>query len=161
MTIIIVSKDKDFAQPLLEQVKKELALDCRIADDTEGAALVVTTENDSCKGPVIRVKNRPVKMTALLADISTALQPSGDKAIALAGGCVLQLRQKRLVHKLSGNTADVTDKEAQLLAVLAETRNGAAKEKLLKDVWGLPIAGEIPRAGGRRGNRCHERRLRT
>lgn len=137
MTIIIASKDKDFAAPLCEQVKKELHLDCRISDDAGDATLVVTTEDNRFDRPVIRVKNPPVRMNALLSDIEAALHSSGDEPVALGNGCLLQLRQKQLMHKPSGNTADVTDKEAQLLQVLAETKGGVAKEKLLKEVWGI------------------------
>ncbi|MDE3061388.1 MAG: helix-turn-helix domain-containing protein, partial [Pseudomonadota bacterium] len=47
-------------------------------------------------------------------------------------------RQKQLMHQPSGKTADVTDKEARLLQVLAGSgKNGVAKEKLLKEVWGI------------------------
>ncbi|MDE3016098.1 MAG: response regulator transcription factor [Pseudomonadota bacterium] len=146
MTIVIISKDRDFAQPLAEQVKKELSLDCRIADTANaagGATLVVTTENGgqyAC--PVVMVANPPVKLSDVLADIKTALRRfSGGDDMALGGGYLLHPRRKRLLYASSGRAVDVTDKEAQLLRVLAEAgQGGVTKERLLREVWDIEAA---------------------
>jgi hypothetical protein len=142
-TILVVSSDKDFAQPLAEQVKKELSLDCRVAESHEAAralsniALVVAHEAEpgyAC--PVLTVRQTPVRMPQLLADISNALQKPVAEETLTIGAYTVQLRSKQLVYKHK-QTA-LTDKEAQLLQSLAEAgRKGVSREQLLKRVWGM------------------------
>jgi hypothetical protein len=144
-TILVVSPDKDFAQPLAEQVKKELSFDCRVAESHEAAravgniALVVAHAPEEGYGcPVLTVR-QPVRLPQLIADIADALHaPDEGESLAL-GPYRLQLRAKQLVHK--GAQAALTDKEVQLLQALAGAgEQGLSREQLLKTVWGIASA---------------------
>jgi len=134
VSVLIVSRDSDFAQPLAEQVGSELAVSCSIApemDQSVSPSLVVAhTAVGGYPGPVLVVGNPPFKMQALLAGIAGALQV---ESLQLGQGYELQLRQKQLTH--SGKSVALTDKEAQLLQNLAEGKGG--REQLLKNVWGM------------------------
>lgn len=141
-TILVVSPDKDFAQPLAEQVKKELSLDCRVAENHEAArtlnhiALVVTHEPQAGYAcPVLAVGRQQVRMPQLLADIENALQKPASETLAL-GAYTLELRAKQLCYK-NKRTA-LTDKEVKLLSSLQA--GSKTREALLKEVWDMDAA---------------------
>ncbi len=145
--ILIISKDKDFSAIVAEQVKRELSLPYQIAENNESAktfmpsaALVITTEaeTENAPCPVIVIKNPPIRLSPLLADIASALQKQAGESLDLGQGYGLQLRQKQLTHAGSGTTVDVTDKEIQLLQCLTVAKGeSVSKEQLLKNVWGI------------------------
>lgn len=134
MSVLIISKNADFAQSLAEQVRSELALDCHVAGNVHDASVVVTTEPDlavSC--PVIEIKNRPVRMRAILEDIE---KYTSSQVLNLGGGYQLNLRAKQLTQ--GAKTVDLTDKEAQLVQCLS--KGTIARDQLLKTVWGIESA---------------------
>ncbi len=134
-SVVIISKDRDFSESVVEQVKRELSVVCRVADEAGDAGLIVTDAAGKYDGAVLLVK-KPVRMSALLQDIEVALQKSPDEITDLGKGYALQMKQKKLTHKNA--LVDVTDKEAQLLHSLALVgKKGVTKEQLLKEVWGI------------------------
>ena len=142
--ILVISRDEDFAGPLAEQVRRQLAIPCAVAANAEGVkpsvALVVTNEAmEDAPCPVLRVKNPPFKMRELLGDIMAARQKQSGEEMTLGHGYSLQPRQKELTH--AGKSVALTDKEVKLLLCLAEASGKAvSKEQLLKDVWGVEAA---------------------
>jgi hypothetical protein len=136
--IVVMSADADFAEPLAEQIRLRLKLECRVGMEAAGAALAVVTEPVKAECPVLVVSHKKLKMQALLDDIQQALLRP-DEMVPLGGGYVLKLRQKQLCQ--TGNEIDLTDKEIQLLQVLADAKGGVvSKEHLLKHVWGIDSA---------------------
>lgn len=143
--VVILSPDPDFAEPLAEQLRAELSLDCRIAgskDEIKQALAVITTEDVAeglLPGKLLVIRDRPVKMQDVLDAVAGFVQNQAGDALALGGGYSLQLRQKQLCH---GNaSAPLTDKEIALLQHLAEAKGQvAAKEVLLKNIWGFDDA---------------------
>ncbi len=85
--------------------------------------------------PVIIV-NLPIRISKLLDDIATvARNLERMDQLAITPELVLSVQQKTLSNS-SGLSADLTDKESQLLQVLANAgENGVSREVLLKEVW--------------------------
>ncbi len=147
-TVWLVSRNKDFTHALAEQVREQLALDCRIAEHAGAvhsleapAVLVVTDQAGGDYGcPVLEVTRRPVRMMDLLADMAAALAAPAGETLAL-GNYVVWLRQKRLAHTGTEKDVSLTDKEVKLLQCLkAAGAKGMTREKLLKEVWGIDAA---------------------
>lgn len=136
--ILIVSPAADFADSLAEQVKTELGFACEIAADfsrAPEAAVLVTTETapEALPCPVVAVRERPVRMPALLADIAQAAQ---GEDVALGGGYRLKIRPRQLQR--GTDCVDLTDKEVALIQCLsAAGAEGMAREQLLKAIWGF------------------------
>lgn len=142
--VFVLSKEPDFAEALTEQVQRELAVDCRVigsASEAKEAALVIAQEMpEGLRCPVLVIKDRPVRLQAVLNEAEALLQKSTTDRLRLAADYKLQPRLKQVVHA-SGKVADVTDKEIRLLQVLAEAGSGGmAKEELLRQVWGFEEA---------------------
>jgi len=143
--ILIVSKDVDFSAVVAELVERELKYPCQWVKTREEAGTVsgkidavIASEPGKFKAPTLVVKNPPVKMRQLLADICAALQAPGDSDAVAIGDYAFSLRQKQLSHVVSGKSVSLTDKEAQLVKILAVAgKAGVGKEVLLKDVWGI------------------------
>ena len=75
-----------------------------------------------------------------MGNITNIIQSHSAEELPL-GAYSLQLRQKQLLHKASGKSVLLTDKEVQLLQNLAEIKGqGVTKDQLLKNVWGFDEA---------------------
>lgn len=144
-TVLIISEDADFAQPLAEQARSELRLSSQITAHAADALAhaqqaVLAVAHRPIEGlpcPVVVVKEKPLKLAELLARIEEALSKA-QEVLALGRRYELHLRAKRLVRVPDGVAVDVTDKEAQLLHGLTQAgKRGCTKEQLLKDVWGI------------------------
>ncbi len=147
MAILIISPDPDFSATVAEQAAHALGEECCVAENIESAqsfmaqaALVVTAWAVVAQAPcpVIAVEHPPVRLRDLLAQMQAMLHKPSE-TLDLGRGFGLQPRQKRLTN--GGATVGLTDKEAQLLAALAEAGGaGAGRERLLKEVWGIEAA---------------------
>jgi len=142
--ILVISHDEDFAGPLAEQVRNQLAIPCAVAVDMGSlkslVALVVTNEAiEDAPCPVLRVKSPPLKMRALLGDIMAAWQKQDADEVTFGRGYRLQPRQKEL-SRVSKSVA-LTDKEVKVLQCLAEADgNTLSKDHLLRQVWSMETA---------------------
>ncbi|MDE3059966.1 MAG: winged helix-turn-helix transcriptional regulator [Pseudomonadota bacterium] len=145
--IVILSPDKDFAQPLAEQAARVLSLPCQVAENLEKAkdflpkaALVIAGEpQDIADCPLLAPKTRPFRLQDLLDEAAAILQKQASGETLSLAGWQLQPRAKRLTR--DGKSADLTDKETQLLQCLIEAGGkGAGREQLLKAVWGFEAA---------------------
>lgn len=143
--IVIVSKDKDFSHTLAEQVVRELEMPCECVDTIEeikknpslAPSLVIAAEPQRAKDGEVMVIKTPARIVDVLANIRACLKKTGYDTIEF-GVCVLSVRQKLFSHKPSGKSAELTDKETQLLRALArDDKKGIAKEALLKGIWGF------------------------
>ena len=145
--VVIASQDADFAGTVALHVKNELKQPCVIVVNKKdlkqyiGSALVLITtdavkENSAC--PVINIAQPPVKMQDLLDDIESIRHRSGTEEVKLSAEYSLLVRHKQLSHTASGKVAMLTDTEVRLLQYLAHAKGQlAAKDQLLKDVWGF------------------------
>lgn len=147
--VLIVSQNADFSEVVAEQVERELKAETVVAGSVESARALLPTVQAVVAGealpgkwpvpviPVIPGKDTPVRLQAVLLQLSRALSvPEGDTA-KLGRGYVLSLRQKTVTHVSSGGEATLTDKEAHLLFALAAAGGTpVAKEALLKKIWG-------------------------
>ena len=102
--------------------------------------MLITTdaveENSAC--PVINIAHPPVKMQDLLDDIESIRHRSGTEEVKLGAEYSLLVRYKQMSHTASGKIAMLTDTEVRLLQYLAQAKGQlAAKDQLLKDVWGF------------------------
>lgn len=137
--VLVVSKDLDFAETIVEQVKLELGLTCSMAGDfaQAGAQVVVTTEEvpAGVAGPVLLVRKKPVRLLNLLMEIQSARQGQNED-IVLGAGYVLKMRSKQLQR--GAVSVDLTDKEIAIIQCLyAAGVEGEGREQLLKKVWGF------------------------
>ncbi len=146
-TVLIVSKDGDFSQPLAEHIRQELSCAAEIVESAEKSRLfatdvqaVVATEPLSGKWlvpviPVLQGRDTPVKLGTLLTDIRKALAPK-EEALRLGKRHHFSMPGKSVIELASGKTASLTDKETQLLALLARQKNKTVtREILLKKIW--------------------------
>lgn len=144
--IVIVGKDKDFSHTLAEQVVRELGETCECIDALDelkrlgkhDISLVITSGNTKPEGFSSLSLAAPIRLREALSNIAAALkQPNYRDSIDITGGFTLAERAKTLVH-LSGKSANLTDKEVQLLGAIAGAGSkGIGKEELLKNVWGI------------------------
>lgn len=144
-TIFILSDNRDFIEPLSSLVTRELGVTCQTISSEEemqgvGTALLVTdrTLANNYPFPVIIV-NLPIRIRGLLSDIQIGIgNIASDDALDIASEWQLSLQHKTLTHKSSGAIATLTDKESQLLQIIAQAGDlGIFRESLLKDVWGI------------------------
>jgi hypothetical protein len=147
-TIFILSDNRDFIEPLSSLVTCELGISCKsVVSEAEikeqGASLLVSDKpvSTSYKFPVITV-NLPVRIKGLISDIKSALEYYvDDDLFEVYPGFKLTMKYKTLTHTKSGISIDLTDKESQLLQLIAQEGNsGISKEVLLKEVWGFDSA---------------------
>jgi DNA-binding response OmpR family regulator len=142
--ILVVSKDKDFSHTLAEHIVGQLGLECECVESAQAALrfapgsvqAVVTSEAelDRADAPVVTVAP-PIRLNELLRQIAQAAGEATAEDITFAG-FRLSRREKRLAH--NANSVDLTDKEIALLqAMLDAPAKGAAKEDLLKNIWGI------------------------
>jgi Transcriptional regulatory protein, C terminal len=138
--LVIISKDEDFAGVLAEHAKRELALEVQIFDAAEKAKSVesqLIIANETLPGkflaPVLIVDQKPMRLQDVLQKIQNQLT---KEEFPLAGGVLFSVQQKTITH--GKKNISLTDKETQLLLMLLKCgEKGAAKEALLKTVWGV------------------------
>ncbi len=145
--VLIVSADADFYPVLAEQLQLQLGYKSQqihhendIKQYIDSCNLIVTDladVTDACT-PLIKCTQKPLRLQDLLAEIEAVVQKANSPEIwQLAGVCELHIRQKQLLHVPSGKTADVTDKEMQLLQALLEAGDAViSREAMLKELWG-------------------------
>lgn len=138
--VVIISKNSDFSVTLAEAVSRELGFPTEVTDSANkiSAALAVTTEPlPKLSVPVISVaeKDKPLKLNSLLAEIQQAIGQKND-TVKLGHEYVFSAQQKKITNTSSEKTANLTDKEAQLIALLAPGKI-ITKEALLKTIWGV------------------------
>lgn len=147
-TVFILSDNHDFIEVLSSFVTQELGVACQaIASKSEiraeNMAVLVTNKpiSEEYNLPVIAV-SLPVRLRDLLADIqSTFANMASADLLNIAGGFQLSLQHKILVQQPSGVSVDLTDKESQLLQIIAESgENGVLREVLLKEIWKIDSA---------------------
>ena len=143
--ILVASADSDFAGVVCEQVSRELNMPCQpvpveALEQAAVAAKVIVSDQalPMQPVPVIVVKNKPLRLRDLLKEIAGRLQQNADEPRPIGAGCELLVQQKMVKHPASGKAADITEKEAGLLACLQEAgRKGLDRDALLKAVWGM------------------------
>ncbi len=146
--VVIISKDKDFADAVAEQVESEFSAKVAIAatkEDghilTDKAAAVITTERLPGQWPVpvvaVEEKDKPIRISRLLAELRRALgRQAADDIFALGKEYVFSLPQKTVTHAASNKAAALTDKEAELLLMLVKAAGkSVSRDALLKDIW--------------------------
>lgn len=140
--IVIVSKDKDFSHALAEQAVRELGIACECAEHMEetkhmhDVALIVSDSLSKAGNvPMLTVK-APLRLRSVLTDMASMLKPQEPGNEIAFAGFIFSARQKTLTYTPSGQSVNLTDKEAQLLKCLLESEN-ITKEALLKTVWGF------------------------
>jgi hypothetical protein len=138
MTVAILSKDADFLAVVAEHAARELAIDVRVFDAPEKikileTQLIITTEPlpEKMSVPILVVDQKPVRLQELLEKIQNQL---AKEEFAL-GDALFSVQQKTIVN--GKKTISLTDKETQLLLLLLKNKAGAAKDVLLKEVWGV------------------------
>lgn len=132
--LCIVHPNQIVASILCEQVENELGIACQSARTMQDPLVAKA----HCVYALDYAK-APLRLGETLSAIEAAWQRSTQKHI-LALGKAYQLLplKKQLVHKATGNTIDLTDKEAQLLQELLKAKNHTAtKDELLKKIWGF------------------------
>jgi DNA-binding response OmpR family regulator len=138
--VLIISKDADFSDAMAEQLRQELAAEVDIAENAEKAEalmgkvqLVLATEvlPGNVLAPVLLVGEKPLR----LQDILTKTAQQLAKEELPLGDALFSMQQKTLTR--GDKTASLTDKESQLLLALLKNKEGAEKEALLRDVWGV------------------------
>jgi DNA-binding response OmpR family regulator len=80
--------------------------------------------------PDMEAPREPARLKDIVADIKA----HPPKAIALGSNTQLDTARKQLIHR--GQIVELTEKEALLLACLAEHKDGLTREALLDKVWG-------------------------
>lgn len=147
-TIFILSDNRDFIEPFSCIVTRELGVICQTISSeeeiqSEEMALLVTDHvlANNYSFPIIMV-NLPIRLRGLLSDIKSSLSNLASiDALDIASEWQLSLQNKTLTHKSSGAVATLTDKESQLLQIIAQAGElGISRESLLKDVWGIDSA---------------------
>ena len=145
-TALIISRHPEFAQTLAEQLQRELNIACQTAPELKEGEFNLLISNEEIKHPTLPVlllpqAKAPYRLRELLAKVTGLLAAPEGEAVAFGAGLALHPRQKQLIHSPSGKACDLTDKEIQLLAqLIAASKNGMAKEELLKRVWGIDAA---------------------
>lgn len=97
----------------------------------------------------VMVLRLPVRLRSLFADIESVLANSKNVSknadtIDIGDGFFISLRHRVLQTREGALSIDLTDKEMQLLQALASAgENGASKEILLKNIWGLDTKAEL------------------
>jgi len=136
--VVIVSADAEFASVMREQIEVELGQECMVSADGKGLssdiALVVSDgTNVTVNAPLVTLTQRPIRVQAALAQIASLLALPAEE-IALGGDYTLRMREKLLVGQ--GQSVNLTDREAELLAALAASGDtGMSKDELLTQVW--------------------------
>lgn len=148
-TIYILSDNRDFIEPFCALVTRELGLSCTELQSKEslpdcGAALIISDKALESAGiPAITV-NLPIRVNRLLTEIEGRLSDgalAGNELADIGNGLQLSLKNKLVRHKTSDVEAILTDKESQLLYIIAQAGNpGVSRELLLKEVWGIDSA---------------------
>lgn len=146
-TIFILSDNRDFIEPLSSLVTRELGLHCKSAAQEEEigqeAGLIIADQpvSGTCKLPSITV-SLPVRIKNLFVEIKASLDtPALEDVLGVGVDFKLALKHKTLSHPASNIMVDLTDKESQLLQLIARIGDsGIAKEVLLKEVWGFDSA---------------------
>ncbi len=139
-TITIVSDDADFARVVADHAARELDVEACIAPEPAGDAALVVGSDKTAKSwplPVLQIdpRDKPLRLQTLLAALRTLLNQT---SVAIGTGYTLDMRQKLLARSAGGKTAELTDKEAQLLLAIAQAGgDGIGRDTLLKQVWGF------------------------
>jgi len=149
-TIYILSDNRDFIEPFCALVTRELGISCiekSLENDlpNQKAALIISDRelDDNNNIPVIKV-NFPIRINRLFNEIEERLVHGAivtADSIDIGAGLHLSLQAKAISHKANSIEAILTDKESQLLYIIAQAGNpGISRELLLKEVWGIDSA---------------------
>lgn len=124
--VVIITKNKDFAEVVSALVSQELGVACHIAEEPAASA----RWPDAAR---IEQPNQPVRVQEILASVRSFLHADA----AYVFGPYRFLPQQKTLHSSDGDAIKLTDKESQLLiALLKASDRGLKKDQLLTDVWG-------------------------
>lgn len=142
--LLLISGDTDFTSVMAEQATRELGLACDVATHEAAATpfianaaliLAPATLDGEYEAPVL-VLSRPIKLQSALAQIQNILAKQAE-TVAFGAGYRFLPRTRQLVDG-SGLTAELTDREAELLQALVKAGDkGMGKDTLLREIWGI------------------------
>jgi len=149
-TIYTLSDNRDFIEPFCALVTRELGFGClaispqdNIQDNIQasGASLIISDKEYDAKNIPLIVITLPIHINRLLNEIEQcfALGASANSDLVYIGPDLqLSLQNKIVSHKISAGEVVLTDKETQLLHMIAQAGDsGVTREALLKEVWGI------------------------
>lgn len=142
-SLFILSDNRDFIEPLSSLVTRELKLSCKaVTTETElnGEDIAVLVTTNQLVGdyhfPIIII-DFPIRINSLLAEIEKNLASRANSdTVEITPDWQLSLQHKTMLYKPSGASVALTDKESQLLQIIAQAgEEGISRESLLKEVW--------------------------
>jgi hypothetical protein len=143
--IVIISEENLFREALSDIVSRELGAEVTALESTKALAaldpqqvdMVIATKTVKWPGRVLTYKaGDPQKIGRMLSDIAAQLAEKSPPQIALTDVITLHEKNKVLERIDTGATLDLTEKE-QALLLFIKTTGEAAREDILKNVWGF------------------------
>jgi len=144
-TIVIISENADFAEPLASLCAREFSAICKIVkneEELQGNACDLAISDHHIVGnfpfPIITVL-LPLRVRELFAEIAEKLHKVRNVDIIKIGkNLQLSVQNKILIDKKSGVFENLTDKETKLLQALSMAGEvGITRDELLKNIWGM------------------------
>lgn len=144
-TVFIYSDNHDFIEALSSVVTHELDAACiAVAQKSEitqkPLSILVTndTEEEAYPVPTIKV-NLPVRLNRLATEIKSLFSKLPSIGTTnITPELTLSLQHKNIYQTNTGISIDLTDKETQLLHIIAWSGEaGISREQLMKEIWNI------------------------
>lgn len=144
-TIVIISENADFSEPLASLAAREFGAICKIVENEDNLentkidlAIADRHITKQFPFPIITVL-LPIRVRDLFIEIVEKLEQIRNiDIIEIGENLKLSLHNKALSIKNSNIFETLTDKEAQILQALNKAGvNGISREELLRDIWSV------------------------
>jgi len=145
--IVIISEEKLFCEALADAATRELGAEVTVMENQKTLPLIPPAQVDllvattplpaQWEGKALHYPaGTPRRITDMLADIEAQLADKTPASLPLSEHIVLHEKNRLLERVDTGVCVELTEKE-QALLVFIRAEGEAAREEILKNVWGF------------------------